>query len=314
VHLTDVADSSCIGMIEAACLRLSWSSPEVYNGLRQLHKRVHSSMNRRFLSAEWRNLVMLNYEIDPAVLQPLIPKGTELDAWNGRHFVSLVGFLFLHTRVLGVPIPFHQDFEEVNLRFYVRRKADDSWRRGVVFVKEIVPRRAIAAVARWVYNENYVSRPMSSVFRLPDQVRNSPGLVEYRWIGGTCENHLSAEFRGTPAYPTPGSEEEFITEHYWGYAGQRDGSCLEYQVEHPPWRVWRAFGQSLDCDVRAFYGEQYEEAFSHPPSSAFVAEGSKVVVLRGKKINGEKSFETGLPTIGKHPHATTPFPNRIASR
>src|SRR5271166_6088200 len=111
-------------------------------------------MGRCFLSAAWRNLVMLNYEIDPTVLRPLIPKGTELDPWNGRHFASVVGFLFLHTRVLGVPIPFHRNFEEINLRFYVRRRASDGWRRGVAFVKEIVPRFAIAAVDRWVYNEN----------------------------------------------------------------------------------------------------------------------------------------------------------------
>ena len=138
-------------------------------------------MGRRFLSAAWRNLVMLNYEIDPTVLRPLIPKGTELDPWNGRYFVSVVGFLFLQTRVLGVPIPFHRNFEEVNLRFYVRRQARDGWRRGVVFVKEIVPRIAIAAVARWIYNENYVACPMSSSVRLPDEARGTPGWAEYRW-------------------------------------------------------------------------------------------------------------------------------------
>jgi uncharacterized protein len=101
-----------------------------------------------FLRAEWRDLVMLNYEIDPDLLRSRIPAGTELDSWNGRTFVSIVGFRFLETRVLGVPIPFHRDFNELNLRFYVRRLAGDEWRRGVVFVKEVVPRRAIAWIAR----------------------------------------------------------------------------------------------------------------------------------------------------------------------
>src|SRR5690606_40211851 len=99
---------------------------------------------------QWRRLVMLNYDVDPAVLRPLVPHGVELDTWEGRYLVSVVGFQFLDTRLLGVPVPFHRDFDEINLRFYVRRRADDGWRRGVVFVKEIVPRRALAAVARAV--------------------------------------------------------------------------------------------------------------------------------------------------------------------
>ena len=78
---------------------------------------------RPFLTARWRYLAMLNYEVPPEALAPLVPAGTELDSWQGKTFVSVVGFLFLDTRVLGIAIPGHRDFEEVNLRFYVRRKA-----------------------------------------------------------------------------------------------------------------------------------------------------------------------------------------------
>lgn len=242
-------------------------------------------MSRRFLSAAWRNLVMLNYEIDPMVLRPLIPKGTELDPWNGKHFVSVVGFLFLQTRLLGIPIPFHRNFEEVNLRFYVRRQAVDGWRRGVVFVKEVVPRIALAAVARWVYNENYVACPMSSRVQIPEPEGSTSGSVEYSWTSQSHRNYVGAKFDGTPVYPLPNSKEEFITEHYWGYVPQRDGSTVEYRVEHPQWRVWRASSARLDCDVKEFYGQQYEEALSRPPCSAFVAEGSDVAVLRGEGIS-----------------------------
>ncbi len=114
----------------------------------------------RFLTAEWRHLAMLNYQVDPEVLRERLPRGIELDDHAGRHFVSVVGFLFLHTKVRGIPIPFHRDFEEVNLRCYVRREEQGELRRGVVFVKEFVPRRAIAWVARTVYNENYLALPM----------------------------------------------------------------------------------------------------------------------------------------------------------
>jgi hypothetical protein len=225
---------------------------------------------------------MLNYEIDPALLRPLVPACTELDPWDGRHFVSLVGFRFLDTRVLGLAIPFHRNFDEVNLRFYVRRRGREGWRRGVVFIKEVVPKRAIAAVARWLYNENYVACPMDSEIRLPDPSRGTPGSVQYRWATPGRWNRLRAEFTGTPALPAPGSEEEFITEHYWGYVAQRDGSTLEYRVQHPPWRVWRATAAELDCDVQGFYGAAFGAALSVPPSSAFVAEGSPVAVYRGE--------------------------------
>lgn len=234
-----------------------------------------------FLTAQWRWLAMLNYAVDPAVLRPLVPAGTELDAWGGVTYASVVGFMFLDTRVMGVPIPFHRDFEELNLRFYVRRRGPEGWRRGVVFVKEIVPRMAIAAVARVVYNENYVALPMRH--RVDVSVQ-AGGTVEYGWRtrGRWCA--LRARVRGPAAPLVEGSEEEFITEHYWGYARQRDGGTVEYRVEHPRWKVWRAESASLDCDVAALYGPGFAESLSAAPRSALVADGSAIVVRQGRRI------------------------------
>lgn len=234
----------------------------------------------RFLSAAWQTLVMLNWEVSPALLHPFVPRGTALDAWNGRTFVSVVGFLFLDTRLMGVPIPFHRRFEEVNLRFYVGREGAEGWRRGVCFVREIVPRRAVAALARAVYNERYVALKMRH--RL-DRAADG-GEAEYGWRFGGRWNTLAARFHGQPAVPAAGSEEEFITEHYWGYAAQRDGGTVEYRVEHPPWRVWTAAGARLDADVAALYGAGFAEPLAAPPSSAFVADGSPVVVRRARRI------------------------------
>lgn len=229
---------------------------------------------RIFLTAEWRNLLMLNYVIDPAVLQPLAPAGTELDHWQGRAYVSVVGFRFLNTKVRGLPIPFHRNFDEVNLRFYVRRRQAFGWRKGVAFVKEIVPRRAIAFVARAIYNENYVRHPMRSSAVIP-------GAVHYEWSRKGAWEGLSATAVGDAFLPATDSEEMFITEHYWGYAAQRDGSTLEYGVEHPPWRVWRCEDAKLSCDVLSLYGECFAPFLTVPPVSAFLAEGSPVIVRRG---------------------------------
>src|SRR5881275_899261 len=151
-----------------------------------------------FLTAEWKHLAMLNFEIEPSVPRPHVPSGTELDSWNGKTFVSVVGFMFLKTRVLGLPIPFHQNFEEVNLRFYVRRSSSEGWRRGVVFIKEIVPRATIAWVARRVYNENYVALPMRHDIQPPEAQAEISGLARYEWLYRDRWNRIVVEFSGAP--------------------------------------------------------------------------------------------------------------------
>ncbi len=226
---------------------------------------------------------MLNFEVPAGVLAELVPAGTELDLWQGRALVSVVGFRFLDTRVLGVPIPLHRDFDEVNLRFYVRRQGPEGWRRGVVFVKEIVPRRAIAWVARTVYNENYVALPMAHEVRLPG-AQEPVGSVAYSWGGGDTWTRLAAVVAGEPTLPAAGSEPEFIAEHYWGYARQRDGGTVEYQVEHPPWAVWMASQPVLEGPLATHYGAGFASFLRAPPVSAFVAVGSPVVVRRGRRL------------------------------
>jgi uncharacterized protein YqjF (DUF2071 family) len=234
-----------------------------------------------FLTAEWRSLVMINYAVDPAVLASYLPRGVELDPWQNEALVSMVGFLFLRTRVLGMPIPFHQNFEEVNLRFYVRRRTNGGWQRGVVFIREIVPRRAIAAVARVVYHEPYLALPMRH--RVPPMGAGA-GTFEFAWRFRGRWQALGAETTGAPSLLAPGSAEEFIFEHYWGYTRQRDGGTVEYQVEHAPWRVWPTVRAWLDCDVAALYGAPFAGALAAAPRSAFVAEGSPVLVRRGVRL------------------------------
>jgi uncharacterized protein YqjF (DUF2071 family) len=218
---------------------------------------------------------MLNYEVAPALLEPLVPRGTELDTWNSRTYVSLVGFLFDDTRVLGFPIPGHQTFEEVNLRFYVRRETAGDVRRGVTFIREVVPRHAIAIVARALYNEPYVALPMTHTFT--GDAGGAPRQTEYRWRSSSGWISLKFEARGEGAEVAAGSQEEFITEHYWGYTRQRDGSTVEYRVDHPRWRVWNGRA-ALTGDLTPVYGERFAALVREPPVSAFIADGSAVVV------------------------------------
>jgi len=234
-----------------------------------------------FLSAEWRDLVMLNYEIDAGLVQKFVPEGTQLDHWQDRVFLSLVGFRFLKTKFLGISVPFHRNFEEVNLRFYVRRAEGQEIRRGVVFIREIVPRWAIARAARAFYNENYVALPMSNRIDCAGAARLS---AEYSWKFHKRWNRMQVAVKGEPTLPGPGSQQQFIAEHYWGYAAQPDGGCVEYRVDHPAWRVWAAQEATFEGDVKDLYGADFAAELGKKPASAFLAEGSEVVVYRGRRL------------------------------
>jgi uncharacterized protein YqjF (DUF2071 family) len=234
-----------------------------------------------FLAAGWHQLAILNFPIDARVLEPYVPAGTELDLWQGQAYVSVVGFQFVDMKVLGIPVPFHRDFEEVNLRFYVRRQAPDGWRRGVVFLREIAPRWLVCAAARWFYNEKYVTMSMRQQVALPSAT--SDGVAQYEWWHAGRWHRMGVRFTGAPQPLQPGSVEDFITEHYWGYTTQRDGSTVEYAVEHPTWRFWPAQSAHYDCDVAAIYGEAFVP-YLREPVSALVAEGSPILVRRGQRL------------------------------
>jgi uncharacterized protein YqjF (DUF2071 family) len=254
---------------------------------------LRASMKARtFLTAEWRHLAMLNYAVDPSVLKRLVPLGTELDYYRGDTFVSVVGFRFLDTRVLGMAFPFHRDFEEVNLRFYVRRHVAEGWRRGVVFIRELVPRHAIAFVARACFGEPYTALPMRhKIEQTTDNFR-----VEYGWRRRGKWECVRAAATGQPKSIESGSLEEFITEHYWGYTAHGT-ACSEYQVEHPRWQVWHATEAILEADVSRLYGDAFVESLSSRPLSAFIADGSPVVVRHASEFSEEEPDKsTGADT------------------
>lgn len=234
-----------------------------------------------FLTAEWQHLAMLNFEVDPGILAPWLPAGTELDAWQGSTLVSLVGFRFLHTRLKGIPIPWHRNFDEVNLRFYVRRRTEDGWRRGVVFVRELVPRAAIATIARLVYDEPYQAVPMRHRI---ETCGGRPQLVEYGWTFRGTPCHLRVETTGDWRPLEPGGTAEFITEHYWGYTKRRNGTTSEYEVAHPSWRIMAVAAADFACDVGALYGACFVPFLTGQPHSALLAEGSAVTVFQGSRL------------------------------
>jgi len=233
-----------------------------------------------FLTAEWKYLAMANYLIDPKILVPHLPNGTELDKYNGNHFVSLVGFRFVNTRLKGIPIPFHTNFEEINLRFYVKRKSEGQWRRGVVFIKEIVPKIMIAFVANNLFNENYIALKTESELKFTN---SSPSQIRYSWKVDNDWNYIYISLNKEKKELLTESEQEFISEHYWGYSCC-NGVTTEYRVEHPRWKYWDSVHTEIEVDTEILYGAEFIETLSCKPHSAFLAEGSEITVSHGKRI------------------------------
>ncbi len=231
---------------------------------------------RKFLTAQWKDLVMANYVVSPELLADRVPEGTSFDFHEGKLFVSLVGFMFLDTRVLGIPVPFHINFEEVNLRFYVKRETPDEIRRGVVFVKEIVPRLAIATVARVLYGEPYECWKMGHT--------RTENAVSYTWSKDGREDLVAAEIDRDLGVPASGSEGEFIIEHYWGYTRRGAGRTDEYKVEHRPWELYSVKNERIEVDFGATYGEKFAFLANEKPHSVLLAKGSPIAVFKGAKM------------------------------
>lgn len=227
-----------------------------------------------FLKAEWRKLAIANFEVEQEVLTNYLPFGTEIDLWNGKCYLSIVGFMFVNTKLLGIKVPFHSNFEEVNLRFYVKRHCESGWKSGVVFIKEIVPKPALSIVANTVYKENYETMPMDhSWIEQDNQIK-----VTYRWKKGNKWNHFQVVASDNQMPITAKSDTEFITEHYWGYARVSNVKSHEYEVTHPRWNTYDVKDYSINIDFGAVYGDSFSFLNNLTPASVMLAEGSEITV------------------------------------
>jgi uncharacterized protein YqjF (DUF2071 family) len=243
---------------------------------------------RKFLEADWNNLLMLNYEVEPEILKPYLPPSTELDLWEGKALVSMVGFMFNNTKVLGIKWPFHVSFEEVNLRFYVKHFDGAEWKRGAVFISEIVPKSIIALIANNLYKEHYRALPMQHA-QIPIGADHTEFRYEWKLKGRW--NKLGAIVSNTFEDIQPGSPEEFIFEHYWGYNKLTETQTMEYQVEHVSWQIAKVKDYVFDADIAELYGKEFLPFLSQKPYSAFFANGSAINVKIGEKI----VFDPALP-------------------
>ena len=231
-----------------------------------------------FLTAEWNNLVMINYTIDPKILEKYVPAGTELDFFEGKCFISSIGFMFENVKLLGLKIPFHSNFEEVNLRFYVKRLENGVWKRGAVFISEIVPKRAISIIANALYNEHYSTLQMKHQIDEGDSEKS----FRYEWKRNGKWQKIDVKAAKFPIEIEPNSEAEFITEHYFGYTKVNAIQSYEYEVRHPRWQQLEIIANNSVIDFK-LYGDDFEFINQQNPSSVFLAIGSPISI-EGKKV------------------------------
>jgi uncharacterized protein len=247
-------------------------------------------MKSKFLTAEWRKLAIANYSVDPGILIPHLPYKTELDFWQDKCYVSLVGFRFINTKLKGIPVPFHRHFEEINLRFYVRYKEGNTWKRAVTFIKEIVPKYALTFVANSIYNEKYVTLPTKHSW-----IYHADSIdVCYEWKHNNEWDSLKINAEKTALEIFPGTEEEFITEHYWGYTRLNPNQTSEYQVEHPRWQIYPVKTYDINVRFDALYGSQFGFLKNVRPAYIMLAEGSEITVRNSQRIYKSASSELAL--------------------
>ena len=230
--------------------------------------------NRVFLSAKWSNLILCNYPVDDALLEPYLPMGCKLDHFEDKAFVSLVAFEFLNTKVFGFKWPGFTHFFEVNLRFYIKFEEQ----RGVCFIREYVPSRVIVGVAQIIYNEPYKYAPISGTIDKTQEQINA--LYQLTSMDKSILLDITA--KNSAYLPLPNSIEHFFKEHELGVGKSRTGETLTYKVSHPYWEVYPIVSTKIQVDWEIF-GPQFSFLSQQKPHSVVFAKGSDIKVFHFNK-------------------------------
>lgn len=227
-----------------------------------------------FLKANWENIIMANYIVPQDMLLPFLPKGIELDLYENKAYISLVGFMFKNIKLFSIPIPFFGTFEEINLRFYVKRLEGNTVKRGVVFINETVPYKIVAYIANKLYHESYTTVKTTHKWEQSPYSKK----IEYQWPVKKNWNRIYVESETISKPMAKGSLEEFIYEHYYGYTAVNEIETVEYKIQHPSWKINHVLHSDIQCDFKSMYGNAFEILNQIQPDSVFIAEGSAIEI------------------------------------
>ena len=231
------------------------------------------------MTCEWRNLLFVNYQVPAEILEPYLPPHAELDYFNGKCYVSLIGFQFKNVTAAGIPVPFHTDFEEINLRFYVKRHVGDKWRSGVVFLREIVDRPALSVLANTLFNENYQTAPTTQMV-----IKGDLDLqAKYSWKHQKTDYSIWVQAENIPTTVAEKSEDEFLIHRLWGYGQQDDETTVEYNINHPRWSIFPIKNYEVSVDFLQF-GTPFSILNDKKPQSVLLADGSEIEIIGSSSI------------------------------
>jgi uncharacterized protein YqjF (DUF2071 family) len=181
-------------------------------------------MNRPVGHQSWRNLLFAHQPLAPDILGALVPRGLEIDTFDGTGWVTLIPFEIRASRPAGVPRALSVNFLEVNLRTYVRGPGGEP---GIYFFSLEASSRLAAAGARLAYGLPYFAAtierhqdPDGATIRYASRRRGSGAALAATWTVGPEA--------GTAAL---GSLDHFLIERYVLFAA-RAGRIYRARVRH----------------------------------------------------------------------------------
>ena len=225
---------------------------------------------KTLLTAYWTNLLAATFEADETLLNKFLPRGTELNTWHGKYLISIVAFMFSKPAILNISAPFYRSFEEINLRFYVRYKENDQWKKGVVFIKEIAPARIIGLTAGWLYQENFIYLPLKHKF----YANNKCQYISYSCKVKNQWGHLNMVCSSKDNEPGSERVQTFVRDHYWGYTKKSNNNTAEFLIEHRLWKIYQATDYDLNLNIGEIYGKDFTDLFLQKPISVILMDGS----------------------------------------
>jgi uncharacterized protein YqjF (DUF2071 family) len=234
------------------------------------------------MTGRFPHIIQLAFAVEPSLLNAYLPPYTELDFFKGNSYISLVGLQPLDLKVYGIPVPWFRHQAQVNLRFYVRRRISrGTWRHGVVFIRQIIPHHLVAWGARLFFNEAIETQRLDPTI---EEIGAEALQVQYSWKSEEQRHYVRTAFRQQPLYAAPADEQDFFVDRHWGYCRQRDGSCLEYRFDHPPWKTYTAFDVDTAAEVGNFYGSRFADILHRRPDFAYGSRGSDAYLTRGIRL------------------------------
>ena len=238
---------------------------------------------------KWRELLFLHWEVPPPALKALLPRGLDVELWEGRAFVGLVPFVVSETRARFLPpLPGLSSYYEINTRTYVRHadSADrESGESGVWFFALDASNVGVTAGARATFQLPYF--PCTAQRRHSDR---DGSIVRYRSarLGpGPTPGELDVEYRVHEAIGTAeaGSLDHFLVERYTLFTVLRPMGLMVGQVRHQPYSLRRVELIRLDCETLA-------RSLKLPPPTgdvlAHYSDGVDVEIMAPRRPHGPR--------------------------